>query len=232
MLGMAPAPPLRVAFDRPDGLITNEFALYSRGGRRSQTWIATSGSLFARGGQGWTGRPDAVSPDRCSCRSTDSAVFRLVTRRRNFGDVAVSFRLTNRRMVSTRRTPRREFDGVHVFLRYRSPQELYVLSVNRRDGKVAIKKKVPGGRSNGGRYVQLGPTASWRWQRDVPQAVRVAVETVGPQRVLLTLSVDGRQLLQAADDGPNGPPLLRPGRVGLRGDNDEFVFDDFAARPL
>ena len=227
----APGRALHVTFDRPNGLITNEYALYSGGPGRhvSPTWIATSGSLFAHGGQGWTGVPDAVSPDRCSCRSTDSAIFRVVTRRHDFGDVAVSFTLTNQRLVNTRRTPALSLDGVHVFLRYRSPQELYVVSVNRRDHQVVAKKKLPGGHSNGGHYVQLGATSHFDWSPGVAQHVRAAVRTLGPRRVVLTLEIDGRRVLDVVDDGA---PLLAPGRVGLRGDNDQFLFDDFTARPI
>jgi hypothetical protein len=225
---------LRDTFSRPDGLVTNEYARYSHGSGRhiSRTWIATSGSLFALGGQGWTGRPDAASPDACSCRSTGSAVLRLVTRRSGFGDVAVSFRLTNRRLVTTPRTGRQAFDGVHVFLRYRSPAELYAVTVNRRDGEVVVKKKLPGGPVAGGRYVTIGEPAHYDWTPGRVQRVRAAVRTVSGGRVLLTLQVDGRELLHAVDDGAGGRPLLRGGRVGLRGDNDEFLFDDFAARPI
>jgi hypothetical protein len=238
--GAAAAPPpaldgaLHDTFSRPDGLVTNEFALYTGGpgSRTSSTWIATSGSLFARGRQGWTGVPDATSPDVCSCRSTDSAVFRLVTRRADFGDVAVSFRLTNRGLTSTRRTPRHGYDGVHVFLRYHSEAELYVVAVNRRDGEVVAKKKLPGGSINGGRYVVIGRPATYRWRPGVVQRVRAAVRTVSRGRVLLTLQVDGRELLHVVDDGTGGRPLLRAGRVGLRGDNDEFLFDSFTARPI
>jgi len=222
---------LRVAFDRPNGLITNEYAIYSSGPGRhvSPTWIATSGSLFAHDHQGWTGHPDAVSPDACSCRSTDSSIFRIVTRRHDFADVAVSFALTNQRLVATHKTPAIPLDGVHVFLRYRSPQELYVVSVNRRDHTVIVKKKLPGGHSNGGHYVQIGQPAHWNWRFGAVQHVRVGVRTLGPQRVVLTLAIDGKKLLDVVD---THDPLVAPGRVGLRGDNDQFLFDDFTARPL
>lgn len=225
---------LRDAFSRPDGLVTNEFALYSGGPGRdvSSTWIATSGSLFAKRRQGWTGVPDATSSDVCSCRATDSAVFRLVTRREDFGDVAVSFRLTNQGLTSTARTPEQDYDGVHVFLRYRSESELYVVTVNRRDDEVVAKKKLPGGPANGGTYVVIGQPATYRWRTGVVQRVRAAVRTVSRGRVLITLQVDGRTLLHVVDAGTGGAPLLRAGRVGLRGDNDEFLFDDFAARPI
>jgi hypothetical protein len=230
--GIGPrVPALRVTFDRKDGLITNEYALYSGGPGRhvSPVWIATSGSLFAHGGQGWTGRPDSISPDACSCRSTDSAIFRVVTRRHDFGDAAVSFTLTNQRLVATRRTPAQALDGVHVFLRYRSPQELYVVSVNRRDHEVVVKRKLPGGHVNGGHYTPIGSPARWDWKPGVAQHVRVGVRTLGPKRVVLTLDVDGHRLLDAVDDGA---ALLAPGRVGLRGDNDQFLFDDFTVKAI
>ena len=78
--------------------------------------------------------PDRRGPDAASAQGTGSAVFRLVTHRRDFGNVAVSFSLRNDEVVSTMSTPPVAWDGVHVFLRYQNPDRLYSASANRRDG--------------------------------------------------------------------------------------------------
>ncbi|MEK8172153.1 hypothetical protein NKH77_31475 [Streptomyces sp. M19] len=72
------------------GLVTNEYASRRPGAADARTdpdWLVTSGSLFARWACGWTGVPDGDSPGPDSRRHTGSAVFRLVSRRRDFGDV-------------------------------------------------------------------------------------------------------------------------------------------------
>jgi hypothetical protein len=215
----------------PDRLVTNELA-YRRQGpqtRRSADWVATSGSLFVRDGRWWTGAPDRVRPDAASAAATDSAVFRVVTTRGDFADVEVGFSLRVQRLVSEP-IPARPYDGVHVYLRYQDPRWLYAVSVGRRDGRVAIKKKLPGGPGGRGDWVTLAsarrplPTRTW-------VEVRVRVATRADGSVAITLDAGG-QLLQALDDGRDGPPIVRPGRVGLSGDNCEFEFGDFAVEQL
>jgi len=64
---------------------------------------------------------------------------------------------------------------VHIFMRYQSPDLLYVLSVDRRDGVIVIKKKVPGGTTAGGTYYTLasvqGRAVTGRWQQVRASAV-------------------------------------------------------------
>jgi hypothetical protein len=104
------------------------------------------------------------------------------------------------------------------------------VSVGRRDGRVAIKKKLPGGPGGRGDWVTLAsarrplPTRTW-------VEVRARVATRPDGSVAITLDAGG-QLLQALDDGRDGPPIVRPGRVGLSGDNCEFEFGDFAVEQL
>src|SRR5436309_15525953 len=107
-------------------------------------------------------------------------MFTVVARRHDFGDVGLPLTLPHRRLVATRRTPAQALDGVHVFLRYRSPQELYVVSVNRRDHEVVVKKKLPGGHVNGGHYIPIGAPARWDWRPGALQRVRVGIRTLGP----------------------------------------------------
>ncbi|HZO05277.1 MAG TPA: hypothetical protein VFB52_02745, partial [Solirubrobacterales bacterium] len=71
------------SFDRADGLITNEYATWNPNSSqavKSADWQMTSGSLFAKGGAGWTGVPDGCSSASASgSPCTASAVFRLNT---------------------------------------------------------------------------------------------------------------------------------------------------------
>jgi hypothetical protein len=213
------------------GLVTNEYASrkpHDPAVRLSGDWKVTSGSLFARDGAAWTGPPDSVGPDALSARGTNSAVFRLVSRRRDLANVRVSFRLRINRQVATVRNPARDYDGVHVWARYADEHQLYAVSVMRRDGTVAIKRKARRGARAEGSYATL---AQARAPLAVGQWVPIVIEARDHGgRVTLTLSVDGRQIL-AAEDRP-GMALLGAGGVGVRGDNTEFEFKDFRADPL
>jgi len=197
--------------------------------RRSAQWLVTSGSLFNDHGAGWTGPIDGQRPDANSARTTDSAVFRAVTQRRDFGNVTVRFELNVARTGTTERTGTHAYDGVHVFLRYQSPQQLYAVSVDRRDSTVAIKVKTPGGPSDGGDYATLAQAPfhfrDGQWVRE-----KVVVTNVAGG-VRISLWTDGVQLLSTTDRNPGDAALTRAGRVGLRGDNTEFRFRDFTVSP-
>jgi hypothetical protein len=221
-------------FDRPDALVTNEWAYWNPdapGAVRSRVWEVTSGSLFVRGQAGWTGNPDGARADADSRAATDSAVFRVVTHSRDIRDGAVSFALRVRRFVHTPRTPARRWDGVNLFLRYQSEYNLYSVSVCRRDHTLAIKKKVTGGPSNGGTYHVLAvgslPPVLGAWQR-----FRATIRNQPDGAVVIHLYRDGRLLLWARDAGAGGvPPIRQAGRVGFRGDNADFEFDDVVVSP-
>jgi hypothetical protein len=217
-------------------LIANEYAHWNPNDPdavRSRTWDMTSGSLFARDAVLWTGRPDGTSPGPRSEAGTDSAVFRLITRDRSFRNVRVAFDLRIDALVTTPRTPEEDWDGVHVFLRYESQYRLYYVSVSRRDGTTAIKKKEPGGPSNGGTYYTLasgdapvGVVADWN-------AVAATAETLPSGSVRIALYRGDELLLEVIDDGTEGgPPITAPGAVGIRGDNCEFEFRDFTITDL
>jgi hypothetical protein len=225
----------------PDRLVSNEWAHFNPGvrtARRSPDWDVTSGSLYVRGGVGWSGPPDAATPDAGSSDGTGSRVFRATSRRRNFGDVQVRLRLRTVRLLDRDGgDPAEPTDGVHLFLRHQSPAHLYAVSLNRRDRQVVVKKKLPGGRENGGTYVTLGQAAHrftlGRWQ-----SFGVRIVSVG-RSVTLTVTLgsdppgDGHEhvVLEVVDDGRQGAPIHLPGAVGLRGDNCEFEFSDFRASP-
>jgi hypothetical protein len=122
-----------------------------------------------------------------------------------------------------------DWDGVHIFLRYRSEFNLYYASANRRDGHVVIKKKCVGGSDNGGTYYELGsgevaghPIPFGIWQK-----VGASVRNRADGSVALTLQVGGVTLLTVVDRGVGCPPIRAPGATGIRGDNDDFLFRDF-----
>lgn len=218
---------LRDGFNRPDGLITNEYAYWnaSKPAARSTIWQVTSGSLFARRGHLWTGVPDDRRPNVRSSNGTGSTVFRATTRRADLQNVTVSFRLYNAGLRPSARVPAANWNGVHLFLRHQSEFALYAISINRRDNNVVVKKKVPGGPSNDGAYYTLA-TASYpvpygRWQQVTARAVNTS-----DGAVTISLGVNGRRLLRATDAGRGGAPLTGPGRIGIRGDNCEFLLDD------
>lgn len=200
--GGASAGPFHDAFERASGPAGRE-------------WVVTSGDL--RLAQG-TAR-------------TDSPVFRAVTRRGDFRDAEVRFSLLNRGLSSSPATPPVDWDGVHVFLRYQSQYHLYYASVNRRDGSVVIKKKTPGGPSNGGTYHDLSPRKPHPVPYGAWQRIRVLVRDL-PTGVLIEAYSGDQLLVRAVDSGKGGPPIRSPGRVGVRADNAAIELDDFAAAAL
>jgi len=223
------APLLDERFSGANGLITNEHATEHPGaGTDSPTWIVTSGSLFRRDGVGWSGVPDTTAPGPTSSAGTNSDVFRMITRRDDFRDVRVSVAFQVVRYDD--RGPRDAFDGLHVFVRYRSPQSLLVVSVCRRDNEVAVKKKVEGGETNGGTYFTLASAGSGcavgQWH-----TADVDVRDVG-DAVQIDVTVDGRHVLTALDTGSGGPPMQGSGHVGIRADYVEFLLRRFTVAQL
>lgn len=198
-------------FDRPDGVVTDERTWHDDTGTSppdDDIWAATSGVLQVTDGVAWS----------------DSPVFRMVTHRRDLGDVAVSFRLRIDSLLGDERHVEEAWDGVHLLLHYQDETELYAVSVSRRDGSLAIKRKDPGGPSNGGTYSTLasGPGAVpvGRWAD-----VRVTIRQVD-LGVHIGVELDGRLVLDTTDTDTVGVRRSRPGRVGVRADNTVFHLDD------
>lgn len=216
-------------FEGADRLITNEFAQNhpeEPDAVVSPAWNVTSGSLFVRDGMGWTGPPDHESPTPDSSAATGSAVFRAFPRVETAGSSVVSLRLLPIGFLDDSKP--QDWDGVHVLTRVRSDFEFYSVSVLRRDGLVVIKRKVPGGPSNGGTYVTLAsaevPITGGDWHD-----VRVdTIDVDGAVRIVLWL--DGVAVLEATDAGQSAPPITGPTRFGIRGDNLEFTIDDLEVR--
>jgi hypothetical protein len=220
-------------FPRGERLITNDFAYFNPAdprASRSRDWKATSGSLFARNGVGWTGIPDATRPNADSSNGTGSAIFRLVTRRRDFANITVSVDLLNQGYVTTPRTPAHAWDGIHLFLHYRSQHSLYALTLNRRDNTVVLKKKQPGGAANGGTYYTLGRPTPYRPPHHHWQHILATIDTTPENTVTITLTIDDTPLLNETDTGAASPALTKPGAIGLRGDNTQFRFKHLLVR--
>jgi len=229
----SPPPPLLIdSFaSRPPGLITNEYAFEHPGdpaARQDTIWELTSGSFFADRGSGFSGVPDHIKPNALSTNGNNSAVFRARTRRMDFGDVTVAFDLQTVAFFDRTGVPAHPYDGVHVWLRYQSEYELYAVTVNRRDNVAVVKKKRPGGPSNGGTYYEL-ISAPYRVRLNAPLHVEASAQTQRDGSVIIILAIDGTRILRVRDDGRvGGAPILGPGRVGLRGDNCEFYVRGFA----
>lgn len=218
---------LSQSFTRPDGLITNEYAFWNPQATDAATdpvWVVTSGSLFVRNGAAWSGRPDDIAPNATSSNGTDSAILRAITRRRDLTDVTVSLRLRHDSFVTTPSTPATGWDGEHLFLRYVDETSLYSVSFDRRDGSTAIKKKVPGGTSNGGTYYTLA-SGTDSFVAGSFHDLRATIRAISNGSVTIGLWVDGTLVLSAIDAGVGGPPIPSGG-IGIRGDNAEFTFDD------
>lgn len=204
-------------FDRADEVVTDERTWHDTTGSLppdDMIWAATSGVFRSTDGEGWS----------------DSPVFRMVTHRQDFGDVAVSFRLRVDSIAGDGSHPESAWDGVHVLLHYQDETELYAVSVSRRDGEMAIKRKDPGGPSNGGTYSTLTtgsgavPVGAWTDVRVTIRQVATGVE--------FTASLDGTARLAVIDTEAVGGRSSRPGRIGLRADNATFHIDDLVVEPL
>ena len=148
----------------------------------------------------------------------------MVALRDDLGDVSVSLRLRTEAPTGDGDHPEEAWDGVHLLLHYQDETELYAVSVARRDGEVAIKRKDPGGPSNGGTYTSLatGPGAvrPGRWTD-----VRVTIRQTDAG-VQITVGLDGRLVLETLDAEAVGDRRSEPGRVGIRADNTTFHIDD------
>ena len=219
-----------------EGLITSEFAYWNATdatAKKSSSWELTSGSLFAKDGAAWTGVPDSGhAPDNLSSNYTGSGIFRLTTKRADFGDVKVSFDLNLHKLSVGDATPEVAWDGVHIFLRYQSQYHLYYASINRRDDTVVIKKKVPGGPSNGGTYYDLSTFNKYKVPYDKWQKISATIKNETNGSVSIELFANGKSVAKAEDTGKGGAPITAPGKVGIRADNSDLQFKNFTVNSL
>lgn len=216
-------------FDYPNGVITNEFAHFHPGMagiHESPTWVATSGTLFAHDGRGYSGIPDSgrdssgvPAVDIDSATLNGSAVLRVITRTATFLNVEVRCVITNLRLVDTGRSDGKDWNGLHVFMRRQDENNTYYVDINRRDNKVTIKRKLHGA------YSPPLADAIYPVPYGSDQHIQVSAETLPNDFVDLRLYSGGNLLLQVTDTSVER--ILTPGAVGLRGDNCEFFVDDF-----
>lgn len=128
------------------GLVTNEFAQRrpeGEGAVSSPDWTVTSGSLFHDGGCGWSGPIDGNSPDSGSTEATGPAVLRALFQRQDFDRFAMTCELWADEPITTERTPEQDYDGVHLLFGYRSPDDLYAVTLVRRSETIVWKRKAP-----------------------------------------------------------------------------------------
>ncbi|GEM_PF-3090404 len=219
------------AFATRSSVVTNEYAYWNANHRdkvASPDWEMTSGSLFSLDGGGYSGAVNTGGVDAQSVRRTNSAIFRLNTRRYDFGDVQVGLKADIRELSKTATTPAADYDGVHIWLRYQSQYQLYVASIARRDGRLTIKKKCPGGTSNDGTYYDLTKEITgYPIQIDRWWSVAASVRNNRDGSVTIVMFQDGTPVMSATDTGVGCAPITKPGAVGVRGDNVRFQFTDF-----
>jgi hypothetical protein len=149
------------------------------------------------------------SADATGARTTSRA-FRARSKADEPADVRVALRFRIGKYEHA--GPDHKWDGVHVGLRYASPDDLYYVSLARRDGTVAIKRK------QDGRYETLR-TATLAVTNGSWHDATVTTATVDGG-VAITLSVDGTDVLTTVDK----EPLTADGRVSLRSDNADVRF--------
>lgn len=155
-----------------------------------------------------------------SSATTDAPTFRARTTQRDHGDVAVSlrFRIDGYGSEGTHR-----WDGVHLGVRYASPDDLYYVSVARRDGTIAVKRKA------GGEYETLATAdldvAIGEWH-----TAEIETRTTDGDAVAITVDIDGEAALEVVDDDTSA--LTGTGRVSIRSDDVEAAFDEVTIRAL
>ncbi len=223
---------LRDDFLGPDQLITNEYVRWNPKAKDavvSPTWIVTSGSLFRRANVAWSGALVPGVPDAKSSKATNSAVFRMISRNDSFQNVTVRLRYRILSLIDERAN---DWDGIHIFLRYQDPTELYYVTIARRDAIAVAKRKTTGGLSNGGTYETLASAPGAAVIRPgVWVSAEASIRRQGDD-VRIELLLSGVSVLTVIDSGQFGSPLFGAGSVGVRGDNVEFELDDVKADEL
>ena len=236
------------SFTGSDSLITNEYAHWNSDGIVSPDWDMTSGSLFRQSNTAWTGLPDSFVPNKYSSDHTDSDVFRVNTFRTFAGNIKVSLALKNNSEIHDPNCSAC-WHGVNVWLRYLTQYDLYAVSLNRVDNTVTIKRKVPCGSENSGFYKDLTSAVTHPWTVGTWQHYSLTIQTNSNGSVTIKLYDDDSDpntpLIQATDSGGTNlswtsgcttpghyptaqyPPITAAGSVGIRGDYDNFNFDDF-----
>ena len=259
----APGAKLLASYAPPfaNGLITNEFAYFNQGepgAKTSPIWQMTSGSLFAKNSVFWTGNPDSCSagPNTLSSNCTDSDVFRLNTARTFPSNIKVSLALKQNKDIHNSNCNDGDtcWYGTHIWLRYQNQYNLYYASVNRADGEVAIKRKVPCGSDDSGTYFVLGNYVKHDFKSGAWNTYSVSIQTNAVGSVTIKLFDDASSTTKPIDVGTDRggsnsnwsskcttpghyptsayKPITAAGSVGVRGDYANFEFTDFRVTAL
>ena len=224
------------SFDGADGVITNHYDYWTSdpAAHRSPDWGTEGGTLFRRDGTAWTGEPDSVRPDVHSSNGTGSAVFRLWTKRSDFGDVKFEFDLrTNRFTGGTAERPATNWDGVKLMMR-RTGESYYAVDVHTRAGYVMIQKKCLGGSVQGGTYYVLAQSGWGSHRAPLGTWDRVAATAKNNADGSVTVEVvrNGVVVLEATDWGTGCAPHRAAQGLGIRGDNTDFNIDNLVVTAL
>ena len=227
-------------------LVTNEYATYNPSDPASvisPTWEANSGSFWSANGTIHNAKVpiDIGAPNAQSTNHNNNAVGRLYTKQSfslgglNQGLAVFTF-ITNLGLsvpsgtIDGSPNTSHDWDGIHIFGIYAAENSLYYGSINRRDGKVVIKRKKPGGPSNGGTYVDLSTYNNYTVPYGEGRRYRMEqlITSLSPLTVRIRLFVDSTKIAEAFDDGSvTGVTPLTSGRVGIRSDNCAWMADKF-----
>jgi hypothetical protein len=221
-------------FSGPDGILTNHYAFWHGGtdAFRDANWEMESGSAYRHDETAWTGTPTDNFPNIDSSNGSGSQIFRLWTKDSSFENVTVEMDLRNNGYSSgSASVPAESWDGVKIWLRRQGASgsvALYTAEVNRRQGNVIIQKKCAGSSS----YTILGnspwsgsphPAKIGHWEH-----VGGSIRTNADGSVTIQVIRSGGVVLTATDRGAGScAPITSPGKVGVRGDNTDFNFDNF-----
>ena len=222
------------SFTAPDGVLTNHYAFWSPHDNtafRSPNWEMESGCAFIANDTLWTGIPTSNIPNRDCSNGSGSEVFRLWTKRNDFGDVKVTFSLRNNGYVSGAQGER-SWDGIKIWLRRQGrsgSHALYTAEVNRRQGNLMIQKKCAG--SPDYRILGQNRPAGAAAQIGQWETVGGRIRNLSDGSVEIELIRRGETVLTARDTGGDCPPITSAGRVGVRGDYTNFNVDNFLVTP-
>ena len=213
----------------PGVIESNEYAFFNPTAAdaiKSANWDVTSGTLYAKETNGWTGdpTPNPPSPNATSSNGNGSAVFRAVSKTvMPDPNYSVSADVNTWKWVSSTSVPAQAYDGVHLFLRYQNADKFYVASVDRRDGSVIFKKKCgPNDYYDVGISANPGGLTLGTWANVAASTKNNADGTVN-----VTLSRNGTKILDFNDLNTGCPAITTAGKAGLRVDNLETEFKNF-----
>lgn len=199
-------------------LLTNEYAYWNKtapDAKINSRWWVTSGTLYAKDGQGYSGVPDKTASalmDATSSKGNNSSALRFFSKE-PFGDTTLSFNYTLLGLSSA--LTAQSYDGIHVFIRRKDENNTYYISVSRRDQTIVIKKKLAG------TYYDLTEYKQSYTPIGKAQFVKITC-TTDSKGVTITLYINGTPRLTCLDS----KDIFTVGSVGFRGDNAEFLLDD------